>query len=654
MVEVYDIETLYSMYSYIGLDINSKQLSKFIICKYQNDLIPLINHLKQVKRHIGYNNLAFDGQVIEYIFRNYKDWLKLDGHKVAGIIYKYAQYCIENSNNGGWGDYPEWKLTIPQLDLFKVWHFDNKAKMTSLKWIEYSIDFHNIEEMYIDHWIEDITWEEVQGVLGYNENDVRATYEFYLITIGRTELPLYKGIDRLELRRNIKKEFKIPCINYNDVKIGDELNKLGYIQRSSRDKKNLKPTDSKLDFTFGDCLPDYISFKTNKFNNFLNLIKPVKIKLDKSKDDKQVFPFEYNGTMYTIMKGGIHSVDKPRIIIPNNNELLIDADIGSQYPNAIRKRKLFPPHLGVEWLDQYSDTIKRRLNAKKLYKQTKEPKYQAIQEAYKLALNGGGYGKLGESTSWQYDPFSVMCTTVGNQFEILMLIESLELEGIHVITANTDGITSIFKKDQEELYYKICKKWELIVGNEDLGQLEYVYYSKLIQTSVNDYIAIKIDGELKPKGDFVTDFELHKNKSAKIIPIALQAYYSKGTEPEETIMNHSNIFDFCLGVKSKGDNKLVHLNSKTGEEIKLQKVNRYYISTNGNNLLKRLKPLSNKSISNQLDIFGNIDDGTREQEVEANWLSTIYNKHINKQISEYQIDYSFYLKKVKKIINNIK
>jgi hypothetical protein len=511
------------------------------------------------------------------------------------------------------------------------------------------IDFPNIEEMSIDHWKEDVTIQETNDVLGYNENDVKATYEFYLITIGETENPLYKGINKLQLRKDIKAEFGIHCTNYNDVKIGDELNKQGYIQRSGRNKKTLKPTSVKKDFTFKDCLPDYIQFKTDKFNNFINGIKNVKVDLDK----KQEFIIEYNSTSYSIMKGGIHSHDSNRIITPNDNELFVDADIGSQYPNAIRKRKLFPPHLGKEWLEQYTDTIKRRLEAKKLYKQTKEGKYQAIQEAFKLALNGGGYGKLGEESSWQYDPFSVMCVTIGNQFEILMLIESLELEGIHVISANTDGITSLFDKTKEEIYYKICKEWELIVGNEDLGQLEYVYYSKLIQTSVNDYIAVKLNGDLKTKGDFVSEFELHKNKSASIIPIALQNYYSKNIPIEETIYNHQNIYDFCCGVKSKSGAKLIHLNTKTSEEIQLQKVNRYFISNDGLNLLKRLKPLEGKKVSNQMDIFNNIDDGTREQEVEAGWLTTIFNKYYKLEMKKYNINYSYYIDKCKKIINNI-
>ena len=64
--------------------------------------------------------------------------------------------------------------------------------------------------------------------------------------------------------------------------------------------------------------------------------------------------------------------------------------------------------------------------------------------------------------------------------------------------------------------------------------------------TVNDYLAIKTDGEIKKKGDFLTDFELHKNKSARVVPIALERYYCDDIPISDTITNHSNIFDFCL------------------------------------------------------------------------------------------------------------
>lgn len=59
------------------------------------------------------------------------------------------------------------------------------------------------------------------------------------------------------------------------------------------------------------------------------------------------------------------------------------------YPNAIRKRKLFPLHLGIEWWEGYQKYIEKRIEAKHQYKKTGNKKYQAIQETYKLALNGG-------------------------------------------------------------------------------------------------------------------------------------------------------------------------------------------------------------------------------------------------------------------------
>lgn len=647
-VVVMDIETISNFFSYCDLDINTMEERIFIVHEEQNDLMKFVSYLRSISYQIGYNNVAFDSQVIQYILNEYYKWIELSGSEVAQIIYNYSQYVIEKSNGNGWPDFAEWHMSIKQIDLYKIWHYDNKAKRTSLKWIQFAIDYENIEEMPIHH-TETVSRGDFTSIIGYNLNDVRSTYEFYKITKGFTNLELYKGVDKLQLRKDIMGEFKINCLNYNDVKIGDELNKLGYCKRTGRDKYQLKPKSVKTEFTFGDCIPDYVKFTSDKFIAFMKHVANCKVNLDK----KQEFNLEVNGTTYTIMKGGIHSQDNPRSVEPKANEILRDADIGSQYPNAIRKRKLFPPHLGPEWLEQYTDTIRRRLEAKGLYKKTKDVKYQAIQEAYKLALNGGGFGKTGEESSWQYAPFLSMCVTIGNQFEILMLIEALEENGIHVISANTDGILSLFNKDQEELYNKICKDWEITVGNNDLGQLEYVDYNKFIQTSVNDYIAIKTDGKIKTKGDFVSEFEIHKNKSARIVPLALQAYFAKGIPVRETIENHENIFDFCLGVKSVFGAKFVHLNTKTGEEVGLQKVNRYYVSTSGYNLLKRLKPLEGKRATKQMDIFGSVQDGTRQQEVEAGWLTTIYNKHELRNIEDYSIDYEFYIGKAERIINKI-
>lgn len=654
-VEVFDIETLKNCFTYTAFNIDTEEIYQFVIHESRNDLKALISHLKSIKGHIGFNNISFDGQVIEWILRNCEDWFDLGGEEVATKIYAYAQYVIEKMNKGGWADYPEWEMTVKQLDLFKIWHFDNKAKMTSLKWVEYALDMDNIEEMPIHH-TEHIKESDIQSILDYNKWDVIATHKFYLVTIGETDHPLYKGIDRIQLRKDIIKEFGIKCINYNDVKIGDEINKFEYSKLKGINKKSLKkPSKAVEPFKFKDCFPSYMKFETVEFNNFVSALSNVPVKLVKdTAKKKQEFEFTFNGTVYLLAKGGLHSKDKPRVVKPLDNEHLRDADVGSMYPNAIVKRKLYPRQLGKEWLLGYNNIIGKRITAKKKYKETKETKFQAIQEAYKLSLNGGGFGKTNEVHSWQYDPFVTYCVTIGSQIDLLMLIETLEINKIHVISANTDGVVCLFDKSLEDTYYKVCKEWEVKVGNDKSGQLEYADYKLLVQTSVNSYLAIKTNDEVKTKSEFVSDFEIHKNKSARIVPLALQDYFVKGIPIKETIMNHKNIFDFCLGTKSIGTNRLIHLEPIKGTEIKLQKINRYYVSTNGWHLLKRLKALETKKVSRQLDIFGNENDGTRESEIEAGWLTTIYNRHTSgKVITDYNINYKYYIDNCQKIIDKI-
>lgn len=131
MIKIYDIETLSQCHTYSDIDREGNNLVQFVIHKDRNDLIPYIAHLKILSGQIGFNSLNFDGQVIQYILENYYRFIKLDGDTIAREIYQYAQKTIEKMNKGGWADYPEWKMMIKQLDLFKIWHFDNKAKMTS-------------------------------------------------------------------------------------------------------------------------------------------------------------------------------------------------------------------------------------------------------------------------------------------------------------------------------------------------------------------------------------------------------------------------------------------------------------------------------------------------------------------------------------------
>jgi len=643
MYKIYDLEVLRNYFLYIDLSLEENKFKIFEISKFKNDILDLIYHLNSIRGQIGFNNLSYDGQILQFIINNYKKWIKLDGESISKIIYNYSQTVI-NRDKDSWPDYRERDLSIKQLDLFKVWHYNNKARSCSLKWLQYSMDWHNIEDMPVKHYDYINDRKTADSIIEYCKNDCLSTREHYNITIGKTENKLYKNIDKIQLRKDVEKEFKFQCLNFSDVKIGDEIMKTNYCIATGIDKYDLKPVIKNQSFTFGDCFPDYISFKTEELNNFIDSIRYIKIDPE-SKDQK--YKFTFGKTVYTFAKGGIHSNDKPRVIIPSSNQILRDADVGSQYPNAIRKRKIYPSHLGIKWLEGYTDIINKRIEAKRLYKETKESKYKSFDEAFKLALNGGSFGKLNEKTNWQYDPFCLFQCTIGNELEIMMLIEDMELNGIRVISANTDGIVCLFDKELEDKYNNVCKTWEKKVSNdpdwdnksinEKMGLLEFADYKKFAQLSVNDYIAIKIDGTPKHKGDFMIDFELHKNKSFRIIPLALELYYKDDINPSKFITEHNNIFDFCAGVRAKTDWFFESHCIKDGEQKidRLQQTNRFYISNKGSKLIK-------------CHI-----DGRQIQPNAGKWLSTIYNKHIEQDIKKYDINYEYYIKKVYEIISKL-
>ena len=212
--------------------------------------------------------------------------------------------------------------------------------------------------------------------------------------------------------------------------------------------------------------------------------------------------------------------------------------------------------------------------------------------------------------------------------------EAYELADIHVISANTDGVTIMVGKDKVDKMHELNKWWMELTSYE----LERTDYAKIIFSTVNDYLAIKTDGEIKKKGDFLTDFELHKNKSARIVPIALERYYVDGVPVATTIHNHTNIYDFCLRQKASKD---FHYegHSKDGKTI-YNKLIRYYVSKTGEKLLK---VKNEDSDSTAVDV----------SQVEAgDWLMTVCNK-LKPTHPLDNINHAYYIERAERIIHKI-
>jgi hypothetical protein len=640
--EVYDIECYAGLFLYIGYDIDTNIIYEFEISEFRNDLYALVKHLQdsKIKYGVAFNSISYDAQVLQYILENYHRWADKLNMEIVTLIKKFSNKTIDDSKYELWPTYREEQFEVNQVDLFKIHHFDNKARRCSLKWLEFSMEAENIEESPIefDHYY--FTEEEIDKCKHYCKTDVKNTALFLKFTRGDVEHEIYQGRDKIQDRLDVIEQMGFPtkAMNWSDVKIGDEINKKTYMELAGiEDPRKLydlkKNARRKTKFTYGDCIPSYIEFKTPHFQEFHKRMLNVKVDLTK----KVGYPFSYNGTSYIIAKGGIHSTEANRIVEPRENEKCEDADVGSQYPHYIIKNGLYPGHLGKHWLVGYTRTRDKRLVAKK----SKDPRMKGVAEMLKLALNGGGYGKLNEKENWQYDPFIQFSCTIGNQFEILMLIEALEMKGIHCISANTDGIVCLYDRSKEKDYYDTCKWWEQKVGNSEHGKLEFAEYKLLVQTSVNHYLAIKADGTVKKKGSWTTEAELQKNKSRRIIPIALEKYYVDGIPVEETITKHKRIFDFLIGVKASRDYHYEGFASLEETDV-YNRIIRYYVSKEG---LKLIKVKNDDSEA----------DGNEMTQCEAgHWKMTVLNEVDDMRfIKSYGINYDYYIQKANEIIANI-
>jgi hypothetical protein len=135
--------------------------------------------------------------------------------------------------------------------------------------------------------------------------------------------------------------------------------------------------------------------------------------------------------------------------------------------------------------------------------------------------------------------------TLTGQLVLLMLIERLELAGIRVVSANTDGIVIKCHKTQKEKLDEIVKKWE-----EDIDcQTEETKYKSTHQRDVNSYFAIKEDGEVKVKGAYsekgsAGNSILSKNPTSLIAADAVKKFLLDGTPVDHTIRSSKDIRRF--------------------------------------------------------------------------------------------------------------
>ena len=617
---VMDYETLSNCFIAVFEDIKSENTKIFVVHQSKNELKEFLNFLNRNillnEWHVSYNGLGFDSQITEYILQDAEQLLTMTGEEVANFIYDKAQKVIRKRSEGEFLEFSPKDLSIRQVDVFKLNHWDNPAKMSSLKWIQFSMDWKNIMDMPIHHSHE-IKANQIPEIITYCINDVKSTKQIMLLSK-----------EQISLRGNLTAEYDIDLFSASEPRISKELF-LHFLSKETGIRKyDLKQMRThRPSIVVKNVILPYINFKTATFQNLLHKFQDVVIYPGETKGGFK-YSAQYKGVKTDYGLGGIHGARKAGVYESNEDMVIMTSDVTSFYPNLAIRNKWAPGHLPQkEFCDLYEWFFEER---KKIPK--KDPKNYV----YKIILNST-YGLSNDANSFLYDPEFTMRVTINGQLSLTMLYEMIceEIPGAIPLMQNTDGLETLIPRTHVDQYMEICKTWE----KQTLLELEHDTYSKLILGDVNNYIAVTEDGKSKCKGRFeYNNLALHKNKSFLIIPKALHAYFVEGVDPAVFLENNQNIFDYCGGVKIRGDWEFIehNIHDEDYTKSKLQNTLRYFVSTTGSKIIKT-----------------NVLDNREIQVVSGKWMQTVFIDYVKKDFSDYNINKRFYLEKIKKEINNL-
>lgn len=683
---IWDCETYPNVFTLCAVYANGAGIRVFEISDRKNDIDEMVAFLRKVKQHshrlVGFNSIGFDYPVLHEILVNYKRGYKMS----ADEIYQYAMKVIDSNRGDGFGiKVKQSEVLIPQLDLYRMHHFDNPAKATSLKMLEFNMRSDNIEDLPFPVGTV-LTSEQMDTLIEYNKHDVRQTLKFY-----------YHSLEAIRLRETLTKKFGFDCTNMSDAKIGSELfisklekaipgccyKKTQYgrkMNQTVRDKIVLKDlifpyikfnrpefqavldwfktqtiTETKgvfsdiLECNLGDVAkyaemvtkrkkfasqPSIVDVSKLKAENPLMWVEEVDLKSKKGAKSywachnvAETLNVVVDGFRFDYGTGGIHGALQNTIVEEGNGYIIESFDVASMYPNIGIKNRVYPEHLSERFCDIYESLYHER---------KKYGKGSGENLALKLALNAS-YGNSNNQYSALYDSAYTMKITINGQLMLSMLADMLlQVPTVQIIMANTDGLEYLVKEEFVEQGREVCKEWESITKLD----LERVNYSKMFIANVNNYLAVYTNGKVKNKGAYeYKDLGWNKNFSSLVIPMAAEhELLGKGTA-EDFILNHKDKFDFMLRTKVDRSSRLV-LVAEDGTETQLQNICRYYPSTKGGKLVKIMPPLKGKE-----------EAGERRLSIDAEWNVVPCN-----DISEFNwdIDYNYYITEARKLIDPLK
>jgi len=555
---------------------------------------------------VGYNNLGFDYPVLHTLMQM--------GHSDAQTLYNKAMAIITAQD----GDESRWMHSVKpsdrhveQIDLFKIHHFDNKARATSLKVLEFNMRSDTIEDLPFKVGT-NLNTEQIEVLKKYNAHDVAQTKAFY-----------HHTLDMIRFREELTHKYQRDFMNHNDTKIGKDyfamkLEEAGVTLYDFGPKGRTPRQTKRPVIQLKDAILPWISFQAPEFNRVLGWLKDQTITETKGVFDNVVA--RVNGFDFVFGLGGIHGSVESEVIESNDEFIIVDLDVTSYYPNLAITNGFYPEHLGKTFVSIYKHLFEQR----KSY-----PKKSAESAMLKLALNGV-YGDSNNQFSVFYDPLFTMSITLNGQLLLCLLAEGLmHIEGLRLIQVNTDGLTVRVPRANKWLVDTAAAAWQHRTG---LNLEEAVYKAMMIR-DVNNYIGVFENGSTKRKGAYEYDMEWHQNHGALVIAKVAEKVLVDNAPIRQTLEQWPDIMDFMLRTKVPRSSHLAI--ERDGVAVQLQNITRYYIAEGGGHLFKWMPPLAKKP------------GEWRKIGVESGWGVQPCNDI--KDAGKLPVDFDYYIREVEKL-----
>jgi hypothetical protein len=607
---IYDIETFPNVFTLALEHANAPIKWSFEISDWRNDSRDIIDFLQYLKdtnaRMVGFNNLGFDYPVLHTLIRM--------GRSDANTLYQKAMAIINSQDEDG----SKWMHQVnpsdrfvEQIDLFKIHHFDNKARATSLKVLEFNMRSDSIEDLPFPVGTV-LNQQQTEVLHRYNKHDVDQTKKFY-----------HQTLDMIQFREELTRKYDRDFMNHNDTKIGKDyfvmkLEEAGVACYDFGPKGRTPRQTKRPVIALKDAILPWIEFEHPEFNRVLNWLKAQSII-----ETKGVFTdltSTINGFTFVFGLGGIHGSVESEVIESDAESIIVDLDVTSYYPNLAITNGFHPAHLGKEFVSIY----------KYLFEQRKSyPKKSAESAMLKLALNGV-YGDSNNQFSVFYDPLFTMSITLNGQLLLCLLAEGLmHIPGLRLIQVNTDGLTVKVPREHKLLVDMARAAWQLRTG---LNLEEAVYKAMMIR-DVNNYIGVFENGSTKRKGAYEYDMGWHQNHGALVVAKVAEKVLVDGAPIRQTLQQWPDIMDFMLRTKVPRSSRLAI--ERDGVTSQLQNITRYYIAEGGGRLFKWMPPLKAKP------------EQWRKIGVESGWGVQPCNDI--KDAGKLPVDFDYYVQEVEKL-----